>query len=217
MFANNGASSSSRQAGRLPVIARRPSHMHDPLYDREMVGSSQLGVGIHHSDNFVTDQSLSFALQNMGFSFMEGGGDTPIQSSTMAAPSTYPGRASVSSSGNSNLSSALMNNFPCIACPGCPCGDSGYLQIQQAETDQYGTRCSWHDHLNIQRSNSLCFDWHSSQYLSSVESGHDLVRKIQRECSSVDEFVANICLLAKDQNGCRLVQTIIYQWCSRGG
>jgi hypothetical protein len=87
MFPNHGemellgAVGSSPRAGRMPVIARRPSHMRSPLYGTAMMESNQLGPDFHDNGMFDDDLSLSSAFRRLCFrDDGEGGGGESLAS-----------------------------------------------------------------------------------------------------------------------------------------
>ncbi|KAM0851455.1 hypothetical protein ACQ4PT_052407 [Festuca glaucescens] len=85
-----GAGGSSPWAGQVPMIARRPSHMRPPLYGTTMMGSNQLGAGIHRNGMFNDDQLLSSAFRSMSLSFRDdGGGEALANPGSVASRNGY--------------------------------------------------------------------------------------------------------------------------------
>ncbi|KAL5203882.1 hypothetical protein ABZP36_008753 [Zizania latifolia] len=66
-----------------------------------------------------------------------------------------------------------------------------------------------HNHLDVQRNEVLRLNRLNSQFLS-LKSEYDLAMKTTEvNYSSVDEVAGRICMLAKDQNGCRFLQKVV--------
>ncbi|KAL5204110.1 hypothetical protein ABZP36_008981 [Zizania latifolia] len=65
-----------------------------------------------------------------------------------------------------------------------------------------------HNHLDVLSNEVLCLNRLNSQFLS-LKSEYDMAMKTtELNYSSVDEVAGRICMLAKDQNGCRFLQKV---------
>ncbi|KAG8090708.1 hypothetical protein GUJ93_ZPchr0011g28072 [Zizania palustris] len=66
-----------------------------------------------------------------------------------------------------------------------------------------------HNHLDVQSNELLRLNRRNSQFLS-LKSEYDMAMKtMELNYSSVDEVAGRICMLAKDQNGCRFLQKVL--------
>ncbi|XP_062198068.1 pumilio homolog 12-like [Phragmites australis] len=65
-----------------------------------------------------------------------------------------------------------------------------------------------HDHLYIQSNDSSHFDWLDPHFLSSESKYGPSMESPKSTYNSIDEVVGRICIVAKDQNSCRFLQSV---------